>query len=240
MLRAEARRLATAVQFLTRLPVRGSGAAGDLEAACRYFPLVGLLVGGLIAGWYLLALQLWSHDMACALALALGVLLTGAFHEDGFADSCDGFGGGWQREDVLRIMKDSRLGTYGGLGLVLLLGGKWLALVAIAPAQVPLALLLAHSGGRALAVACMRGLDYCRMDASSKVRPVATAIRRRDLLISLLWPLLLLPWLPWQQSLAAGLLLLLLRWSCQRWFRARLGGYTGDCLGAAEQLGELG
>ncbi len=112
--RRQLRLLLTAVMFYTRLPVpRWVGHSDDqLNRATVYFPLIGWLVGGVAAGVYWGAAQLWPPLVAVLLSTGAGVLLTGAFHEDGLADTCDGFGGGWTRERILTIMKDSRVGKY--------------------------------------------------------------------------------------------------------------------------------
>ena len=114
--------LLVALMFFTRIPMPRWVPFDEarLNGASRYFPLVGLLVGAVAALVYGVAVNLWSPALALVLATAATVLLTGAFHEDGFADVCDGFGGGWDREQVLSIMKDSRIGTYGTVGLGLL------------------------------------------------------------------------------------------------------------------------
>lgn len=228
----------TALMFLTRVPIPGwvGHDPAWLNACTRYFPLVGLLVGILIAGAYTLLQLVWPAPLALLLALVFGVLLTGAFHEDGFADFCDGFGGGWEREQVLRIMKDSRLGTYGTIGLLLLMAVKFTALMALGGAAI-IALIVAHSWSRLVAVSVMRGLIYVR-DDHGKSKPLATELSARDLGVMLVYtsPLALL--LGWH-SLAVIVALLLLRWVFMRYLQRRIGGYTGDCLGALQQLAEV-
>ncbi|MGN4075305.1 adenosylcobinamide-GDP ribazoletransferase, partial [Burkholderia gladioli] len=130
--RAECRYFFVALGYFSRVPVprRIGYAAGDLGRAARYFPLVGVCVGALAAGVYLLAARIWPPGVAVLLSMAASLVATGAFHEDGLADSCDGFGGGYTREDVLRIMRDSRIGSFGAVALVLALALKWQALAA--------------------------------------------------------------------------------------------------------------
>ena len=115
---------ASAVQFLTRIPVPGGmnrlGAdASLLRSAVVFFPLVGGLVGGVTGSIIFGASQVWSPFVAVIIALVIEAMITGAFHEDAVADCCDGFGGGWTRADILRIMSDSRIGSFGALGLML-------------------------------------------------------------------------------------------------------------------------
>jgi adenosylcobinamide-GDP ribazoletransferase len=138
-LRAHLRLLLLAVQFYTRLPVPAWVGYSDelLNKATVYFPLVGWLVGSVAAGAFMGANFLFRNtELALLLSMVASILLTGAFHEDGFADVCDGFGGGWTPDKILAIMKDSRLGTYGVTGLGLLLAGKFLALRGLPPAAV--------------------------------------------------------------------------------------------------------
>ncbi|MDP2107868.1 MAG: adenosylcobinamide-GDP ribazoletransferase, partial [Rhodocyclaceae bacterium] len=108
-----------ALRFFTRLPAPGwvGHSAEQLNHAARYFPLVGVIVGAIGAGVTLAALQLWPAQIAVLLGMTATLLATGAFHEDGLADSIDGCGGGWTKEQVLAIMKDSRIGSYGAIGI---------------------------------------------------------------------------------------------------------------------------
>lgn len=133
--RAEVRYFFVALGYFTRVPVpKAIGyAAGDLDQAARYFPLVGACVGAWGALVYLAALRVLPASIAVGLSMAATLLATGAFHEDGLADSCDAFGGGYTRDDVLRIMHDSRIGTFGAVALIVALGLKWQALAAMPP-----------------------------------------------------------------------------------------------------------
>lgn len=242
MIVREIRLFLTAVQFFTRIPVRCGASADpqDLASSLCYLPLIGLLIGASASGSTLLAATLWPWPVAVLLGMAVGILLTGAFHEDGFADTCDGFGGGWTADDILRIMKDARLGSYGAIGLVLMLGLKGTCLVQMSLPQLLWALPLAHAWSRLLACSLTRSLRYVRTDGSAKVPALVQGLSRRRLLLATLAPLAVLPLvdsLP--RALALGLGLLGLHLSLTRWYRVRLGGYTGDCLGAAQQIAEL-
>src|SRR6187551_2582742 len=112
----------TALMFYTRIPCpKNIDHNPDyLNKASRYFPLIGWIVGGICFGTYYLSSLVFSVEIALILSIIAGILTTGAFHEDGFADVCDGFGGGWTKEKILLIMKDSAIGAYGAIGLVLL------------------------------------------------------------------------------------------------------------------------
>ena len=117
------RSLLVAVQFLTRLPTPNVAMGDEAERrkilgrSAAYFPLVGALIGAMTGATIRLAGQFWPIGLAIVIGLAFEALLTGAFHEDAVADFCDAFGGGWTRDDILRILKDSRVGSFGALGL---------------------------------------------------------------------------------------------------------------------------
>jgi len=245
-LRAHLRLLLLAVQFYTRLPVPAWVGYSDelLHRATVYFPLVGWLVGGVAAGVFAGArLLLHNDDVALLLSMVASILLTGAFHEDGFADVCDGFGGGWTTEKILAIMKDSRLGTYGATGLGLLLAGKFLVLRGLPAAAVAPALLLAHPLSRATALTCIFSHRYARATAGGKAEPVAKKMRPGELAAGLglgALPLLgVALWLPSPALLLVLLPLAIVKTALARYFQHWIGGYTGDCLGAIQQVAEL-
>lgn len=233
-----------AVMFYTRLPV-GAGLDYSEDAhnrSTRYFPLVGGLVGlgcGLV---YLLAEPLTPVAIAVVLSTVFGIWLTGAFHEDGLADTCDGLGGGWDKARILDIMKDSRVGTYGLVGLVSVLAIKCLALTEIAGQGTTLLVMVVMCGhvlSRWSAVLTMHQLPYVRLDESSKSKPVTKALASEDFRIASVTSLAGLLLLPWGWQLAAlGMLPpgLYLYHKLKQW----LGGYTGDGLGAMQQVTEAG
>ena len=164
MIRRELESFLAAVRFFTRLPVPawvGHSAAG-LPAAIRWFPAVGALIGSLAALVYLLAAQVWPAQVALLLSMASSIYLTGAFHEDGLSDTVDGLGGGWDKERILAIMKDSRLGNYGAIALWLALSGKFALLAAQPAALLPAILLAGHTLSRACAASLLAALDYAR------------------------------------------------------------------------------
>ena len=243
-----------ALQFLTRLPSpRWVGFEPEwLNQSARHFPAVGLLVGAVAALVLVLGEPLFPSAVAVGLSMAATMLLTGAFHEDGWADTCDALGGGASvgRERALVIMKDSRIGTYGAVGLIVMLGLKAAALTALPLALAAPALLFAHSASRAAAVALIGWLPYAGDLEHAKAKPLAQRISGAGLAVTLAWVLLLCLTLGWAGQrwnepavLPAVLLGLLVVASaaawCARWFRQRLGGYTGDTLGATQQLTEL-
>lgn len=262
-----------ALQFLTRVPVPawvGFDAAW-LQKCLAYFPLVGALIG--LAGALVLAAAAawWPPAVAVVLSMAFTVWLTGGFHEDGWADTCDGLGGTVTRERALEIMKDSRIGSYGTLGLVLLLGLKATVLSALATPllnelnsaesshvhQVLLGwtmmgLVWCHAASRLVPVLLTRALRYAGDLAHAKAKPLALQVGWGTVCGALLtcalvalglwlalwhagWPTATLE-VALLRALAAMALGAVLCW---RWFRQRLGGYTGDTLGASQQLCEV-
>lgn len=237
MIQREWRLFLTAMQFLTRCPVPAwvGHSPDQLDRAVRYFPLVGVCVGLLSAAILVVARTGLPAPVAAVLSVMATVLATGAFHEDGLADACDGLFGGWTRADALRIMKDSRIGTFGAAGLGLVLGLKITALSGLAPAAV----IAAHAGSRFMAVCVIAGLPYVReSEQGAKAKPVAGGVGRIELGIAAmggLLPLLLLE----ARALPALLLAAVVTAVLARWFQRRLGGYTGDCLGATQQLTEV-
>ncbi|MEF7615547.1 adenosylcobinamide-GDP ribazoletransferase [Aquincola sp. MAHUQ-54] len=248
-LRHELRLVAVALQFLTRVPVRlRDFDPAWLHACARHFPLVGAGVGALGAAVLFGALQLWPAPVAVLLSMAATVWLTGGFHEDGLADTCDGLGGAVARERALAIMKDSRLGSYGALGLVLTLALKAAALCVLASAgsagAVAAALVMAHGVSRAAAVALLVALPYAGDPDHAKAKPFAQQVGAGSLGVALGWAALLAAgavaagWPP--ARVAASLAAVAgVAWVCAGWLRRRLGGYTGDGLGATQQWTEL-
>lgn len=232
-----------ALQFLTRLPVPSHHWSAERMAATpRWYPAVGLLVGAIAAAVFWVASLLFPPVLAAMISTVAGILATGAFHEDGFADLCDGIGGGVTRVQALEIMRDSRLGTYGALGLGLTVGAKLAALASLPVAAVPAVLLAAHPASRASSVVVIATSRYLRDHGTGK--PVAGGLSTGALVFAVgsgaLATAALCAVLP-AVAVAGGMLGLVLgHWLTRRRFEPRLGGYTGDCLGAVQQTSELG
>ncbi|MFT7771685.1 adenosylcobinamide-GDP ribazoletransferase [Roseateles sp.] len=240
----------TALQFLTRLPIpRWVGFEPEWLARCTpYFVPVGVLVGALTGAVLWASAQLWPPVIAVLLAMAAGVYITGGFHEDGLADTCDGLGGAVSREKALLIMKDSRLGSYGALGLVLVLALKAAALWTLAQASpLTAALMLTWTQGisRALPVALMTALPYAGDPEHAKAKPLASGSGTGELALTMGFALALCALLATLRptllpAMAVGLATCAAvgLWMA-RWLHRRLGGYTGDTLGATQQFGEV-
>ena len=241
MIRRELEYFFGAIRFFTRLPVPGwvGHSAEALNRSARYFPAVGLLVGGIGAAVFWLALHFWPQAVAVLLSMAATIYATGAFHEDGLSDTVDGLGGGWEKSRILDIMKDSRVGSYGVVALALALLGKFAILSALDPVQVPLALLAGHALSRFCSTVLLATMDYVREDLLSKAKPLATRLTGGQMLVALAFAAAPLAGLPYANAMAGVALAALATWWIARQFLRWLGGYTGDCLGATQQLAEI-
>ena len=243
----EVRLLCVALQYFTRIPVPMLHTFDPawLSASVRYFPVAGLVVGTIGALVLWIGPQAWSMPVAALLAMAAMVATTGAFHEDGLADTFDALGGHVGRDRALAIMRDSRIGTYGAAALTLALLLRWQAVAGLPLSVSLVALPCVHALARTGAACLMAGLPYVRLEDDAKAKPVAQSLSPGVLWATLLFglaPALLAacvwPSLRWP-LLAAALAILAVHLLCRRWYAHRLGGYTGDALGACQQLGEI-
>lgn len=233
--------LFTAIMFYTRIPVpKGVGFSDEnLNRATRYFPLIGILLGGFGAAAFMLVHMILSPAIAILISMILTILLTGAFHEDGFADFCDGFGGGYTKEKILLIMKDSRIGTYGAIALILILLSKFMLINEIRIDSIPIVFVSAHAFSRLNPVLLIATSSYVRQDNTSKSKPVGKKISFTTLFIALIFgltPLFLLPIIFIPFFILTQILILLV---FRQYVHKKIGGYTGDVLGALQQLSEI-
>jgi len=237
----------TSLMFYTRIPCPSNvdHDPDNINKATRYFPLIGWIVGGLSYVVFIISNLIFDQSISVVFSLIAGILTTGAFHEDGLADVVDGFGGGWTKEKILDIMKDSRVGAFGAIAIVLLLLLKYVSLSTaldyfLNPYMIPLIFISYHALARLTAVNIIFTSTYSRDDATSKVKPIAKSHGLPEILGSYifgLFPLLILTWFEWIFILVLVPLFLLYFFS-KRYFEKWLDGYTGDCLGAVEQLAE--
>ena len=225
-----------ALGFFTRVPCPQILDIKQLPQATVYLPLVGWLAGGITAVSFYLADMLWPQATAVIVALIIGIFLTGAFHEDGFADVCDGFGGGWGKQRILEIMKDSCIGVYGVLGLLLIFLLKISLLGSLSAAAVPWVLLAGHSISRLPPLLLMQRYDYARNN-DSKAAGAVYKLNLQELAVATIIALLPLVFLPALYVLAI-IPVLGVNWYLGRYFHRYIGGYTGDCLGASQQIAE--
>ncbi|RDL34020.1 adenosylcobinamide-GDP ribazoletransferase [Photobacterium damselae] len=233
-----------ALSFFTRIPVPQNTPFTEqrLNQANRYFGLVGCLVGLLSALSYLVFAAILPVSIAIGFAMITSMLITGAFHEDGLADVFDGFGGGWTVEKKLSIMKDSRVGTYGLCSLIMMLGLKWLTLTYLAQDSVWLpayALFVMHGVSRVVAASLIFSYPYVRADQTSKVKPLAKQQSPFELWVLIGTGLVLVSIFPISLAISLIAAMVIVRFAASAWFQQQLGGYTGDCLGACQQIAEL-
>lgn len=246
MIERECRIFLSAVMFFTSIPcpIQGTQPKAYLNQISRYFPLIGWIVGAIAAFVVWSGSMLWPLPLAVVLSMTATVLVTGALHEDGFADVCDGFGGGWTKEDILKIMKDSNTGVFGVTGVVLLLGLKFLSLISLPCSLLPMVLISGHSLSRFASISFMYTHDYVREDANSKLKSVVQPMSLGDLVFAGFFALV--PFLAMMIIFSQGWNFLIclitvwgVRWGLGRYFMRWIGGYTGDCLGAVQQITEV-
>lgn len=246
-----------ALQFFTRIPVTGRLATwvgyspAMLRASAGHFPGIGWLVGGLTALCFLGAHTLLPQQaatvfVAVVLSTVFSVMLTGAFHEDGLADLADGLGGHVSREKSLEIMKDSRIGTYGAVALILALSTKFALLSLLGQVNLLatfMAIFLAHVTSRMMPLLIIKSLPHVGDTPQSKSKPLADAIDYPTLVVAAIWcvsAIALIAYVYPSWVWIVGLLAALCAcWWMRRFLSHRIQGFTGDALGATQQVSEL-
>ena len=237
---AEEGRLAwTALTVLTRLPApRLTGFRPDwLPRSVPYFPFVGLLVGLVAATVYSLAALLWAEPVASVLTVAATAWVTGGLHEDGWADACDGLGAGGDRERILAIMKDSYIGAFGAVGLTCLIVARVAGLSTLPAGQVPGSLAAAHVLSRWSSLPLLLWLPSLR--PTGMAAPFAGRVTRGRVAVGTIAAAVLIAAALGRMAVTAWVAAGIATAAAGLLFRRRLGGITGDCLGAANQLVEL-
>lgn len=232
----------TAVLFFTRIPCPKwvNHSPDILNKSSRYFSLVGILVGAIAALVYYAAEFIFPTEIALLISMLSSIWATGAFHEDGFADVCDGFGGGWTKEKILTIMKDSRLGTFGVTGLLGILGLKFISLHQIThQISIPLVLIAGHAISRFIATILLYTHEYVRDIDSSKVKPTTQQMSTKSLIISGIFGVTPLFFFN-NPYVFLSLIPLVISYAYMgRFFNKWIGGQTGDCAGALQQVAEV-
>jgi len=246
-LRTQANLFLIALAFFTRIPVgeKINFSQQNLNHASRYFSLVGWIIGAISGLLFLLALYVLPIHIAVVFSMLFTVLLTGSFHEDGLADTCDGFGGGWTKQRKLEIMKDSRLGTYGAVAIWFALTLKLIALFSLAELGfefVILGLLIAHPLSRSVATSMIFFLVYVSDDNTddnnAKIKPLAEKQHFLDFSVSLAIGLFAL-FLATNIALIIIITLVITYLLLAGLFKKQIGGFTGDTLGATQQVSEI-
>lgn len=231
----------TAILFFTRIPCpKWVGHSSEmLNKSNRYFSLVGIVVGSISALVFYGSSFIFSSDISIIISMLASIYVTGAFHEDGFADVCDGFGGGWTKEKILTIMKDSRLGTFGVVGLIGILSLKFLSLQQLLNQQIILIIISGHSISRFIATILLYTHEYVRDIDSSKIKPTTTQMTTKSLIISAFFGVLPLVFFKKIELFLVLIPLLFIYWYSGKFFKKWIGGQTGDCAGALQQMAEI-
>lgn len=214
----------------------------SLEESGRYLTIIGLIIGLLSGVTFLVAYELFENlALALILSIVASIFMTGAFHEDGIADFFDAFGGGWlSKEKTLEIMKDSRLGTFGSLALILILLTKYQSLTLVGVSSVLAVLIAGHSISRLAAGSFLFTHNYVRKNDDSYFKPMLKSkMKWRDLIILAVFGIVPLFFLGSPYYLLALPVLGLITFGFGRYFTSKIGGYTGDCLGATQQIVEV-
>lgn len=230
-----------ALMFYTRIPCP-KWVNHDMEYlkdSARYLSLVGAIVGGIGALVFYIGSLLFSTEISLVMSMAATIRTTGAFHEDGFADVCDGFGGGWNKDKIIEIMKDSRLGTFGVTGLILLLGLKFLSLQSIPIHIIASVILVGNVVSRTIGVRMLARNQYVQNNnlakAGSAAKQLSIASLTTNIIVGLLAVLLLNDY----RLYLALLPMLLVEYLMYRFYKKWIGGYNGDCVGAVQQITEV-
>ncbi len=240
MLKKQLYTLISAITFFTRIPIPLKGIEFQVysDRIALYLPLIGWIVGGFGAIVYLICHLILPLSLSLLISMVATIWITGAFHEDGLADVCDGFGGGHTKDKILLIMKDSRLGTYGTIGLIAILSLKYMSLLEVGESLIVITLISAHSLSRWVSISLMLTHEYVASE-QSKAGSVAVKMPVPQFLIAGVFGIA--PLLLYQNYLVFLVLIpmVFVRVYFARLFTHRIGGYTGDCLGAVQQVSEL-
>lgn len=225
--------------FLTRLPSPSKlqWSEQELAASTPWFPAVGIVIGVLTSLAWLGANALWGSQVAAIAAVTVAIIATGAFHEDGLADSADGIGGAFEIEKKLAIMRDSRIGTYGSVALMTVTIGKVMALTLAQPSTIIGILVSAHVIARWTSLPLIYNNTYVREQGTGK--PFAATVTKSRLLYSSIFTLFITILCVQFKALTLIIAVMIFLWVAQSWLRRKLGGITGDTLGAVNSLTEL-
>jgi adenosylcobinamide-GDP ribazoletransferase len=231
--------LCAAFVFYTKLPCPFELQEVHFRHSARYFTLVGWVVGMFSGCAFLLAQYVFSTPVSVLFSLLLTVLLTGGMHEDGLADVCDGFGGGWSRQGILTIMKDPAIGVYGVLGIAFVFLFRFVALSEMIILQIPFVMIAGQAISRFFAITFMYTQEYVSDPDKSKSGSVVEKMSFLSILLAAICGLLPILLLKNYYIFLAIVPVFLVRWLLGLFFKKWIGGYTGDCLGATQQVCEV-
>lgn len=240
MLKRELNIILSAFLFFTRvpLPFPVSFKKDNQQLILTWFPLIGIFVGGMGALCYYLSAFIFPQFVAIVLSLGTMILTTGALHEDGWGDVCDAFGGGYGKEQILNIMKDSRVGAYAAIGLIFLFAIKIAALSNVPGSKIPMLFIASHALSRWPVLLITKFWENARQTGDSKSRDSSSPLSWLRILLALiiaLLPLLLFPVI----AFAILPVIMVATLFAGSYFQKHIGGYTGDCLGVAQQINEV-
>lgn len=232
--------LLNALMYYSRIPVPKNLDCTEetLSKAFRYFPLVGIVVGSIGAGCLLLADSVAPVSISVLCVIAVMILLTGAIHEDGLADFFDGFGGGTSKESILRIMKDSHIGTYGVIALIMMLALRFITLTEIPLTKLPFVLIAASAASRVFPILLVKSSSYARQ-GQSKAQHTRNGIDTLSFVIAIMSGVLPSLLLNYRFVLLYFLFSGLFFMAYRHYLHRKIGGFTGDTLGALQQFTEL-
>ncbi|SEA25333.1 cobalamin-5'-phosphate synthase [Porphyromonadaceae bacterium NLAE-zl-C104] len=228
-----------ALFFYSRIPAgKINYSEENLTKAFRYFPLVGIIVGAIGGGIFLLSRWIFPVSVALVISVAVMVLVTGALHEDGLSDFFDGFGGGRDKERILAIMKESTIGAYGVISLILLFLLKFMLLLSIDSSHIIAVLIASHASSRMMPIFLINSSHYART-GESKAMHTRRKTDMTTFLIALAFGLVPLIFMPWQVILIVIPLYAVIMILLKKYTEKKIGGFTGDVLGALQQFSEL-
>lgn len=240
-MKREIRVFFTALMFYTRIPCP-SWTDHDpeyMKESARYFSLIGWIVGAIGALAFWLSNQVFSVEISLVISIAATIRTTGGFHEDGLADVCDGFGGGWNKDKIILIMKDSTLGTFGVLGLIIVVLLKFLALNSFTPTNIPFVILAGHVLSRLTAARMLARGNYVENNNAAKAGSAAQKLSTASLITNMFFGLsVIFLFQNWFICLTL-LPLLITEGFLYRFYKKWIGGYNGDCAGAVQQITEV-
>ena len=231
------------IEFFTRIPIpydkgrEATKSQNDLANAAIAFPIVGFLIGALTATIWLISSYILPALPAAGIAIAFGLILTGALHEDGLSDCADGLGGNVSKKRALEIMRDSRIGTYGSAALILTIGLRWTGLASLDLWAGFIGLIIAHMIGRTAIVIPLSFSKYVRSQGLAST--VSTGVDKNSFYLIITIAALMALALGLWQGLVAFAFAMLAATLTMLWLNKRIGGYTGDGLGAIEQVAEI-
>jgi adenosylcobinamide-GDP ribazoletransferase len=241
MLKNEILRILASFLFFSRIPVPFATNITTLHysKAVRYLTLVGFFVSiaGALVMYY--SFRIIPKPASVLLGMLTTILLTGAIHEDGLADVCDGFGGGYGKKSILNIMKDSHIGTYGVIGLIFSFLFRFITLSEMPVYFMAVFFVTGNIFSRFTLVTVMHQYTYVRDEATSKSKIVISNINYIDLFIATIPVVIMFSFIGSYTALILVIPVWLTKWLLTKYFYKKIDGYTGDCLGAIQQITEI-